>query len=97
MKKIEEDIKYWHLKTFPNANNTAIINKAIEEIGEFQAASLLCEKQIYEEAADIAIVLIALCERNNIHLSELIESKMKINKLRSWGQEDKNGGRLRVK
>jgi len=93
---IEQEIKDWHIATFPNANNKAILDKAFEEMREFTAEAVHGYDDMYEEAADVVIVLIALFERNNRHLLEYVHHKMEVNKKRIWGEEDKNGGKPRV-
>ena len=94
---IETTIKNWHVETFPNANKKAILEKAYEEIREFESESIHNYDAMYEEAADVAIVLYALCSRHGRSLTDLIEKKMEINKNRVWTNEDKNGGKSRVK
>ena len=97
MDKIEKLVTDWHLETFPNATNKAILDKAYEEIREFQAESIHGYDGMFNEAADIAIVLIALCSRNGKSLSDLISHKMEINKLRVFENEDSEGGKWRSK
>ena len=97
MDKLQVDVELWHIKTFPKANNKAILDKAFEEIREFTAEAVHGYDEMYEEAADIVLVFMALFARNNKSLEKEVRLKFDINQSRAWGKEDKNGGKERIK
>jgi NTP pyrophosphatase (non-canonical NTP hydrolase) len=99
MVEIEKEVLDWHRSTFPNATNTAVLEKLKEETLELLAELVKpsTRENTEKEIADVAIVSISLLNRWGTSLSDQIKLKLEINKLRSWGDEDKNGDRPRIK
>jgi len=103
LKAVQDHIMSWHKKTFPNANKQAILNKLSEESGELcdeiyiKDTRFNDDEKILNELADVIIVGAALCNKLGVNLSDIIYKKMLINKGRSFGSEDKNGDRERIK
>ena len=96
MKNLQSMIKKWHVETFPNATNKAILNKLQEEMLELDN-EISSDANITDELPDVCIVILAYCARNDIDLEELVNKKMYINKARTWGKENSEGDRPRVR
>ena len=103
LKSIQKEIGDWHVEKFgasptqtPLGGRAAplnitglIIEKLREEACELMQAhdegfALAAE----EEAADVAIALLAFCARRNIDLEQQIFKKMRVNWCREWTFKD---------
>lgn len=89
---IQEEIGMWHREKFGETTDelcVKIIEKIEEEARELADASRTdgaCEPM---EAADVAIALMAYCDRRGIDLHEAIKKKMRVNWCREWKKNDK--------
>lgn len=96
MKQIQRKILNWHLETFPNATEQAILDKLREEATELiEAIQPVNHKNIAEEIADVFIVSTALFGRCGVSFEDVVRYKLEINKERDWGKETENGDRPR--
>lgn len=88
MKDLLNDIRDWHLETFPGVTFEVIGRKLVEEAGELlraiEGSSDAGSSQCAEEAADVFIVLAALCSRAGIDVAKEARQKMKINRRRRY-------------
>jgi len=84
---LQEKIGNWHQQTFgddPKITNL-IIDKIDEEVNELACAhddGIAVETE--EEAADVAIALLAFCHRKKIDLQAQILKKHAVNQKRVW-------------
>lgn len=103
MESLENEIIEWHRETFPNATMKAKQKKLVEECKELLAALIYGNLQdALEEAADIFIVSVSIAAdrehfENNVSMTRVIAEKLKVNKVREWGDENEIGDRPRVK
>lgn len=93
------EVTRWQDKTFPKANALSKIEHLKEEVIEL--AEAVCKKYSEEnytemkmEFADCFLLLYGAA--NNVGMDyesicDAIHEKMKINKLRKWGEPDENG------
>jgi len=100
---IEHKILEWHSETFPNATLKAVIEKLKEEVMEAHYSLAFNDLQsALEECADVFIVACAVAARrdlfeDNVSMSRVIADKLAVIKARTWGPEDSEGDRPRVK
>jgi NTP pyrophosphatase (non-canonical NTP hydrolase) len=103
-----KDILDWHKETFPNATEEAVAAKLLEEAHELWCElvnheitrSTKSEAEMLDEVADVFIVAtryIDMRSGGTVSILDIIEKKMERNKRRTWGPEEANGDRRRVK
>lgn len=102
MKDLERSIIDWHVETFPNATEEAVIEKIAEELSEFicvvNGGSRIDAPEYLDELADVFITHAVYLHRyKGISISDAVRRKLNICKGRSWGAETSNGDRPRVK
>lgn len=84
---LQQKIGTWHSETFGDPCNICdlIRNKLTEEVIELRAAQFEATPGAEaDEAADVAIALMAFCSRRGIDLNAAILRKHAINKQRKW-------------
>jgi len=97
MREIQKEVGEWHREKFGETTYGllwAIISKIEEECGELSDVQCLSaiqdtSKELPMEAADVAIALMAFCDRSGIDLEAAIRAKMRVNWCREWTQNDK--------
>jgi len=83
---IQTAIGQWHLETFgPHCTNERILRKFNEERLELELA-VQDGTNWPQEAADVVIVLMSLCDRNGIDLMAEVAKKFEIVKTRGSSQ-----------
>jgi len=98
MKTLQDKIVKWHYVTFPNATNSAIEDKLVEELEELRLAIQFANVTgIAEEIADVVIVACSWLARHGLDFEQTVLHKLEINKGREWGRETENGDRPREK
>lgn len=103
LKSIQKEIGDWHVEKFgapptqtplggraaPLNIDRLVIEKLQEETGELlHAHAAGFHLAAEEEAADVAIALLAFCARRNIDLEQQIFKKMRVNWCREWTFKD---------
>jgi NTP pyrophosphatase (non-canonical NTP hydrolase) len=89
--ELQNEVGEWHRKTFKDAPDMEdrILAKLSEEECELSRAWVLgLDAELADEAADVAIVLLAFCARMGIDLEAEIQRKMLVNRNRTWKQVD---------
>lgn len=90
IREAQELIGTWHKETFPNCQTYQVFRKLKEEVNE--VLNSVSEDDEAEELADVAIVILALCNRLNIDLEQQIAEKHAVNLTRKFnadGSRDK--------
>ncbi len=85
-KTLQEDVGTWADHTFPQSTNKSITAHLQEEIGEF------LEDESPNEAADIVMLLMHHAHKNGYDLLEAVESKLLVNKNRTWATKPNEKG-----
>lgn len=93
----QEEVGQWHREKFGETTDdllSAIMAKIGEECEELADAHTFDNAEdkkatLPEEVADVAIALMAYCDRLGIDLDEAIMRKMRVNWCREWKQNDK--------
>ena len=82
----QKTIADWAETTFGVADDPgSLVRRANVELQELlEAVENADTPEIGKEAADVVILLMRLCELNGLDLKEEIDSKMTINRARSW-------------
>lgn len=81
-------ISKWQRDTFPKVTPKAALGKFEKEVNEF--ADLLLSgdiprhEDLCDEAADVFIVLVQVCDALGVDLKEAVDRKMQINFKRDW-------------
>lgn len=90
-----EEVTKWQEETFGKNQTLPKIYHLQEEIEELKIALVSNnEKEIEKEFADCFILLFGSAKSHGLSfedISRIVDEKMKINKLRSWGKPDENG------
>jgi NTP pyrophosphatase (non-canonical NTP hydrolase) len=96
LKRIQEEIGDWHKQKFGETTDDLIsaimekIGEECEELGDAHCFDNPTDKKttLPNECADVAIVLMAYCDRVGIDLEEAILKKMRVNWCREWKKID---------
>jgi NTP pyrophosphatase (non-canonical NTP hydrolase) len=95
MKLIQSEVGAWHREKFGETTDelvSAIMEKIGEECEELAQEHIdaTCKgaASVSSECADVAIALMAYCDRCGIDLEEAILAKMRINWCREWKKID---------
>jgi len=83
----QKTISEWIVSTFGDAgSNASVIARANREMSELLQAVTINDNhpELAEEAADITIILMRLCERVGADLLTEIDRKMQVNRNRKW-------------
>ena len=99
MRKIQKEVVDWHQETFPVATLKAITDKMEEELVETldEVRNGTDKNALAAELSDVVIVACSLLERLGIDFESAIRNKLETNKKRTWGPENSEGDRPRVK
>jgi NTP pyrophosphatase (non-canonical NTP hydrolase) len=96
MKEIQKEIGQWHREKFGETTDdllSAIMEKVGEECEEMADAHCLSgfvktSHELPTEAADVAIALMAYCDRRGIDLEWAVLAKMRVNWCREWKRNE---------
>lgn len=86
----------WNLEVFGGPERSRptmkhLLREACELDVALSVADCKPTDDVRHEAADVAILLLALCERVGFSLAKAIDEKMAINEKREWGKPDAEG------
>lgn len=89
---IQRKIGDWSRRTFPNSTVNSTMRHLWKEVAELdQAIDGKKNENICEEAADVFILLVQLCNRAGIDLEASVREKHEENLNRQWGAPDEYG------
>lgn len=100
LEDLQNRVGQWAARTFTRSTNVTIVTHLEREVRELLAeveeevrlpGGPRNTQRIAEEAADCAMLLLHLCERNRIDLAHHIKRKFAVNQQREWGVEDAEG------
>lgn len=97
MDELQLEIEGWNVEVFGKgpARARPTLKHLLREVDELSLALSVknyeVDDEVRHEAADVAILLLALCARLGFSLREAIDEKMKINGSREWGKPDDDG------
>jgi len=80
----------WAERTFPKSTTASVLAHMEEEMFELKLAEKFHEQA--EEVADILLLLIHYCHKNNINLFGAAKVKFKENQSRKWATEANEKG-----
>lgn len=88
--QIQKEIDKWVQEVNPKASSFTIFQHMTEELSELDAA-IHGAGNIPEEAADVALLLLNLAEKNGFDLMQEVEKKFEICKKRDWKKPNVKG------
>lgn len=93
LEDLQNRVGTWAARTFTKSTNASIVTHLQREVEELAEAATLpgAPQHLGEEAADCAMLLLHLCERNRIDLAYHINRKFAVNQRRQWGPVDAEG------
>jgi phosphoribosyl-ATP pyrophosphohydrolase len=86
---IQQKVGDWHRSIYPICTNEKIARKYWEEALELRMA-IADNTDWQEEAADVVIVLMSLCDRNGVDLMAEVSKKLEVVRNRGLSQRQRD-------
>lgn len=90
MSDLQAAVTAWHIEHWPKCPTAKLLDKAEAELAELRAAAASASR-LSEEAADVALVLMALAGRRGFDLFAEMRHKFEINAARSPERVHRDG------
>jgi NTP pyrophosphatase (non-canonical NTP hydrolase) len=90
--RLQRDVGEWAKATFPNATEATILAHLYEELGELKRAAFDgSPSEVGEEAADVFLILLHLCERQGVLLEDAAARKFAVCRSRRFEMDPARG------